>query len=130
MSDAREAEIAAYLDRADESIEAAQTLLQTGHPDFAASRAYYAAFYGACAALLNEGLDYAKHSSVISSIHRHFVKAGRLSTISGRNLNWLFELRGIGDYGETRHVPIDQAKEAIDVAALFVGEIKKVLGRN
>lgn len=28
-----------------------------------------------------------------------------LDKLHGKNLNWLFELRGIGDYGDTRHVP-------------------------
>ena len=27
----------------------------------------------------------------------------------GRYLNWLFELRGVGDYGATEHAPEDQS---------------------
>ncbi|MBN1899928.1 HEPN domain-containing protein [Candidatus Sumerlaeota bacterium] len=42
--------------------------------DFAASRAYYTAFYCATAVLLNDGLDFSKHSGVIASIHQRFVK--------------------------------------------------------
>ncbi len=43
--------------RARGSIEAAEMLLLGGHPDFAASRAYYAAFYCASALLLSAGKD-------------------------------------------------------------------------
>lgn len=50
-----------------------------GYHDFAASRAYYAAFDDATAVLLNEGLDFSKHSGVIASIHQRFVKTGKLS---------------------------------------------------
>ena len=69
MMPEREQEIAANLARAEQSIQAAKGLAVEGYHDFAASRAYYAAFYGATAVLLNEGLDFSKHSGVIASIH-------------------------------------------------------------
>jgi len=48
-------EITANLERAEQSIQAARQLASGGYYDFAASRAYYAAFYAATAVLLNEG---------------------------------------------------------------------------
>jgi len=57
-----EREIAANLERAENSIQAAKELAASGFYDFAASRAYYAAFYAATAALLDEGLEFSKHS--------------------------------------------------------------------
>ncbi|MCB9003662.1 MAG: HEPN domain-containing protein [Ardenticatenaceae bacterium] len=42
-----EQEIAANLERAERSLQAARELVNKGYYDFAASRAYYAAFYGA-----------------------------------------------------------------------------------
>ena len=45
-------EIAANLERAERSIEAARHLADKQYYDFAASRAYYAAFYAATAVLL------------------------------------------------------------------------------
>lgn len=70
-------EIAANLERAEQSVQAAKSLNQQGYHDFAASRAYYAAFYGATAVLLNEDLDFSKHSGVIAFIHQRFVKTGQ-----------------------------------------------------
>ncbi len=46
-------EIAANLERAEQSIHAARDLIAKSYYDFAASRAYYAAFYAATAVLLN-----------------------------------------------------------------------------
>jgi len=92
-------EIAANMARAEESIQAAKQLISTGYYDFAGSRAYYAAFYAATAVLLAEELQYGKHSGVIAAIHRNFVKTGKLDQQFGRDLNWLFELRSVGDYG-------------------------------
>lgn len=128
MSDEPTEEVQANLDRADESVRAAQTLLASGHADFAASRAYYAAFYAATAMLLSEGVEFRRHSGVIAAIHKRFVRSGRLDQTLGRDLNWLFELRSVGDYGETRHVPIDDAQAAIEAADRFVGAVKGLLG--
>ena len=100
MTPEYEQEIAANLERAEQSIKAAKDLAVKGYHDFAASRAYYAAFYGATAVLLNEGLDFSKHSGVIASIHQRFIKTGKLSKEQGKDLNWLFEIRNVGDYGE------------------------------
>jgi uncharacterized protein (UPF0332 family) len=97
----RAAEIAANLERAELSIRAARQLLSGGYYDFAASRAYYAAFYAATAVLLSEGLELSKHSGVIAAIHQRLVKAGKLDKEQGQTLNWLFEVRGVGDYGTT-----------------------------
>jgi len=60
-----EQEIAANLERAEKSIQAAKELATSGFYDFAASRSYYAAFYAATAALLDEGLQ--RISCVLSS---------------------------------------------------------------
>lgn len=45
----------------------------------------------------------------------------------GKNLNWLFELRGIGDYGVTTHVPQEDAEQAINAAEEFLQAIKRLL---
>ena len=120
-------EILANLERADASVQAARTLIAEDHADFAASRAYYAAFYASTALLISEGVEFRRHSGVIAAVHQRFVKTGRLDQVLGRDLNWLFELRGVGDYGETRHVPAEDAEAAIAAAAGFVRAIKDFL---
>lgn len=129
MTPEREQEIAANLERAEQSIQAAKDLAAGGYYDFAASRAYYAAFYGATAVLLNEGLDFSKHSGVIASIHQRFVRTGRLSKEQGRDLNWLFEIRNVGDYGGTAHVSQPQAERAIQAADDFLKAVRPLLKR-
>lgn len=123
------AEITANLDRSAESLRAAQLMLEEGFSDFAASRAYYAAFYAATSLLPSEGREYSKHSGVIASVHQSFVKTGRLGKDSGKNLNWLFELRSIGDYGETRHVPKEDAVKALEAASVFCHAVRALLNR-
>ena len=122
-------EMVANLERAEQSIQAANELARKGYHDFAASRAYYAAFYGATAVLLNEGLDFSKHSGVIASIHQRFVKTGKLNKEQGIDLNWLFEIRNIGDYGGAVHVTPSQAERAVHAAENFLKAIKSLLNR-
>lgn len=120
-------EITANVQRAEQSIEAAKQLLMGGHYDFSASRAYYAAFYAASAVLLTEGVELSKHSAVIASIHQKFVRIGKLSKELGKTLNWLFELRNVGDYGGMEHVSRLQAEQAIHAAEEFLAAIRSLL---
>jgi uncharacterized protein (UPF0332 family) len=120
-------EITANLERADDSMQVARDLLEKGHYDIAASRAYYAAFYAASALLLGKKIDPSKHSGVIAAIHREFVKTGKLAVAQGKSLNWLFELRGVGDYGVIVHVTEEEALRAIKVAEDFVNAVKQLL---
>jgi len=120
-------EIAANLERAEASIQAARELTTGGYYDFAASRAYYAAFYAATALLLSEELDFSRHSGVIAAIHQRFVKTGKLDKRYGKDLNWLFELRGVGDYGATIHVSDQDARKAIEAAEDFLSAIRSLM---
>ena len=75
-------EIAANIERAEQSLGAARSLVAQGYYDIAASRAYYAAFYAATAVLLSEGLELSKHSGVIASSSPRSING------SSRQANW------------------------------------------
>lgn len=120
-------EISENLGRAQTSIKAAKDMIEKEYYDIAASRAYYAAFYAASALLLKENIDTSKHSGVIASIHRLFVKEGKLDKAQGRNLQWLFDLRGVGDYGVSEHVASGEAYKAVKVAEDFLEAALKIL---
>jgi uncharacterized protein (UPF0332 family) len=45
----------------------------------------------------------------------------------GKDLNWLFELRGVGDYGVTIHVSRQNAEKAIVVAEGFLRVIESLI---
>lgn len=129
MTDDREEEIAANLARADDSLAAARTLAESSFFDFAASRAYYAAFYASAAALLALGIPFGKHAGVLHGVHQHLVRPGRIDPELGRSLNWLAELRATGDYGVTRRVPETEARRAIETADRLVAALRSLVGR-
>jgi uncharacterized protein (UPF0332 family) len=122
-----ESEILSNLERAETNLQVARELLERGYYDVSASRAYYATFYAASALLLKHGFDTSKHSGVIALIHQHFVKSGKLSKEQGRNLNWLFELRSVGDYGVSLHVVLEDAQRAVETTEDFFESVKALL---
>lgn len=113
-------EIGANLERAAESLAAAKALYAAAFYGFAASRACYAAFHAATAALLRLGLRTGKHSGAIALVHQYLVKPGRLPDEHGKALSRLFELRAIADYGVTVRVQPDEALDAIQAAERLV----------
>lgn len=112
--------------KAGESLHAAKVLLDAGHPDFAASRAYYAMFYTAQAMLLTRDEHRSKHSGVIAAFGEFFVKPG---VVEYEHFKWLreaFDVRNAGDYALLRIEPA-RARELIAAAGRFVEECRRQL---
>lgn len=76
----------ALLDKAQRSLEAAQSLIQQGFYDFAVSRAYYAMFYIAEALLDQEGLSFSSHAAVISAFGQYLARTGKVPAELHRQL--------------------------------------------
>lgn len=127
MSDFSPGEVRTHLERAGKALEAADTLCDAGLFDDAASRAYYAAFHAASAALASRGLTFRKHGAVIGAVHKWFVRTGEVEAETGKWLTWLFELRSVGDYGEMVHVNEEQARMACERATTLVRIFQKLL---
>jgi uncharacterized protein (UPF0332 family) len=120
-------EIVELWQRAQEALRAPGTLLAAGFPEFAAARAYYAAFYAASALLLAEGKPFRSHRGPVALIHRDYVRAGRLPLDIGRILSTLSDLRSVGDYGGATHVSHAEANEALLEAQQFLEAIRALL---
>jgi uncharacterized protein (UPF0332 family) len=120
-------EIVELWQRAQEALRATGTLLAAGFMDFAAARAYYAAFYAASALLLVEGKTFRSHRGVVALIHRDYVKPGRLPMDMGRILSTLSDLRSVGDYGGATHVHHAEARMALSEAQQFLEAVRSLL---
>jgi uncharacterized protein (UPF0332 family) len=68
--EARRQNVAYLLDSATEALESARSEHAAGRDRFAINRAYYACFYAASAALLNEGRHFVKHVGVRACAQR------------------------------------------------------------
>lgn len=112
--------------RARRELAAARLLAANGFSAPAVSRAYYAAFYAAEAALLEVGETRTKHSGVVSAVGRLLVRGHGLDERAGRLLRSLFERRSQADYG-LAEVPDEEAGRAVDDAELVVEIIERWL---
>jgi len=117
------------LEKANESLEVAKSLLQDGHYGFSASRSYYTMFYATEAILLHKDLQFSKHSAVLSSFNKEFVKEGTFPTSIFKSLQKGFELRQEGDYGL---IPVEQeeAKQLLEESLIFVRTIRDFLKKE
>ncbi|MEA3401231.1 MAG: HEPN domain-containing protein [Armatimonadota bacterium] len=107
---------------------AARDLLDRGDSDdIAASRAYYAMFYVAEAALLSLDLSYSKHQAVVSAFGREFAKGGILPRELHGHLREAFGLRQTADYATGASVSRAAAEEVVDRAEQFIDAIEDYL---
>jgi uncharacterized protein (UPF0332 family) len=116
------------LDKARRSFDVAEDLLEGGHADFAASRAYYGCFYTAEALLLSEGLSYSRHSQVVAQFGRRFAKTGELDASYHRLLIEAFELRQAADYSAAPDtVSEEDARHTIREGKAFLAVARECL---
>jgi uncharacterized protein (UPF0332 family) len=116
------------LAKARRSFEAAESLLEVGHADFAASRAYYGCFYTAEALLFSKGLSYSRHAQVVAQFGRHFAKTEELDARYHRLLIEAFGLRQVADYSATPEtVSTEDAEHTIKEGKEFLAAAREYL---
>jgi uncharacterized protein (UPF0332 family) len=86
------------LEKSRKSLDAATTLAGAEFNDAAISRAYYAAFYVAQAALATKDISRSKHSGVIAAFGEHLTKKRLLPEALHKTLLALYESRVKSDY--------------------------------
>ena len=119
----------ALVGRAHTELDAARTLADAGFADQATSRAYYAAFYAAEAALLALGETRSKQSGVISAFGRLVVKEHGFDASAGGELRRLFELRNAADYSWLDK-PDTTDEDPIAIADRFVAAVERWLAER
>jgi uncharacterized protein (UPF0332 family) len=108
------------LEKARQSVAAADLLIQQGYHGFAASRAYYAMFYVAEAMLLADGSSFSKHAAVIATFGQRFARDDPRAAELHRYLIEGQESRTKGDYRSDDLVSEDEAETQILRARKFI----------
>ncbi len=88
------------LENAKEDYLTAVDMVKSGHYKSANNRAYYSIFHSIRAVLALEGIDFKKHSAVISHFNQYYIKTGKIENkffklISDANL-----IRNESDYND------------------------------
>lgn len=113
--------------KARRAVESAQLLYEADDVDGACSRAYYAMFDAARAALLASGCQVPPgisktHGGVISLFSEHLVKTGEVPVEMGKSLNRALEVRLVADYrGDS--VGLEDTKKLVEQSSGFVNTL-------
>ncbi len=108
------------LQKARESLQAAQLLVDNNLSALAAARAYYVMFYIAEAFLLGEELTFSSHAAVIAAFGRVFAKTKRLPVDYHRSLINAQEKRIEADYNLNPSITTEEAKVIINEAQIML----------
>lgn len=120
-------EVAELLEKADENIRAADTLIKAHFFEIAVSRGYYAILYVARALLIEEGKIVSSHREVQSAFGLLFAKTGKLDTKYHRYLLDSFRKRQFADYQHDAEVSEAEAVEVVNNAEEFLVAAKAYL---
>ena len=120
-----------YISKAAVALASSRLLLGSGDPDGACSRAYYAMFDAAHAALFALGVEgiaapIKTHSGLVSQFGQHVVLAGHIAGAHGEALNRVQRFRQLADYSGDP-VSFGDAEWAVEQAAAFVEAIRRVI---
>lgn len=116
------------LAKAHKTLQAAQSLAADDYTDSAVSRAYYAMFYATQALLLERGLTFAKHGSLLAAFGQHFTKTGLVPAHFHRYLIDAYNARITGDCkAKSNLTPTDSAR-MIRQAEEFITLVEQMLG--
>lgn len=116
------------LTRARRELAVVRALNDLGYTEQSVSRAYYAVFYAADAALLSLGQRRSKHGAVVAAFNQFVIKRGGFDAGVGRTLRTLFELRSEADYDIDEPLTAD-VTEVLDRAVRFVAAVAAWLER-
>lgn len=123
MTEGQEDLIRYKISRAEETLDEARVMLQTGHPYGAANRIYYACFYAVTALLLTRDLSSNKHSGVIALFNRNFVKPGLISVDLGKFYSRMFDNRLESDYADWVELEKQDVQDELVNAEEFINTI-------
>ncbi len=107
-----------------QAAESARVLLGTGDADGACTRAYYAMFDAARAALLAAGHDAGRtHRGILTAFSDRLVKNGPIPKETGRLLKHAETFRYVADYSGDP-VELSDAQEIVEQAETFVAAVR------
>jgi uncharacterized protein (UPF0332 family) len=109
-----------HLERADDCIADAELLFAASRYGAAVSRAYYAMFHAATAALLHRGITRHSHHGVIAAFGHVFAKSGLVDVRFHKYFADAFDLRQESDYLPVVRLADDRAREVVGWAREFV----------
>ncbi len=116
-----------WLEKATQDLASARDNLSKNRLMNAVRDAYFACFHAFSCLLLKDGKNFKRHKEVRSTLHRDYVRVGKISGEWGKHYDWLFDNRQKADYRPLVRFDPDQVKDIVDRSDAFVNEMKKIV---
>jgi len=118
------------LEKAKETYETAVENLASKRFLDANNRAYYSIFHTIRAVLALDGVDFKKHSGVISSFREKYIKSGLIESKYSDIVGKASIIRGKSDYEDFYIATEAEAKEQVENAKLFIDRVDMLLAQE
>mgnify|MGYP002626301845 CR=1 FL=1 len=118
------------IEMAEERLQSAKILLKEGMYKDSIGRSYYAIFTATRGLLALEGVDYSKHSGVISHFQKEYIKTGKIEVEYSKLLSKAFNIRNSCDYADYFLASKDDATKQCESAERFIKRIKEYIHNN
>ena len=115
------------LERANESIKAAELMLENGMYISAMNRIYYSMFYAVQALLVLKESAFSKHGQVKGFFNKEFIKTGVFPKDFGKLFNTVFEYRQKFDYVDLIIPEEELISDYISKANIFIQQITEFI---
>lgn len=115
------------LAKAKQYLDDAKKTLAMEMYDTAANRSYYAIFHAARAALALDGLDFKKHSGVISNFQMKYIKSGIFDKQLSNIIKSAFSLRTESDYEDFYVISKADVENQVSEAEVFFRAISEYI---
>ena len=112
------------LNSAKDCISSAQLEFEAEKYKASANRVYYAMFHAIRAVLALDGIDFKKHSAVISQFRQSYIKTGIFDIKYSDVIKHTFNVRMDSDYEDFYVISKDEVNEQIDEITGFISEIE------
>jgi uncharacterized protein (UPF0332 family) len=115
------------LDKAKETYATALENLKNNRYLDANNRAYYSIFHAMRAVLALDGVDFKKHTAVISNFRESYIKTNRLDRVLSDIIGRASIVRNKSDYEDFYVTSINETEEQVNDAKVFIDVIEEYL---
>jgi len=118
------------LDKANETYSTALENLSNSKYLDANNRAYYSIYHSIRAVLALDGVDFKKHSGVISYFRENYIKTNVFDSLYSDIIGKASIIRGKSDYEDFYFATAAEAKEQVDNALVFYNAVAEYISKQ
>ncbi|HOW24521.1 MAG TPA: HEPN domain-containing protein [Bacteroidales bacterium] len=129
MKDYKQQDYVNYrIQRAKDTINEVDILIENKLWNTAVNRLYYACFYAVGALLMKDGIEFSSHSGCRQKFGQFYIQTGRISKDLGKYYSDIFEKRQKGDYNDFFDFDENSVLPLVEPSKRLIRDIESLLG--